>query len=323
MLAPCVTLKNGAQLPVVGLGTFGSDRFSNADIAAAVKAAIALGFRHIDCAACYGNEREVGAAIREALQENELTREDLFVTSKLWNDRHSDVRGACEQSLRDLGLDYLDLYLVHWPLPNYHAPHANPDDRNPDAVPYRHADYMACWRQMEALVDDGLAWAIGTSNMTRGKLQGLLRDCRIQPACNEMELHPHFQQPELFAYCQAQGIVPIAFCPIGSPNRPARDVFPGDTVDIQDPVVVRIAEAHGVHPAIICIKWAAQRGAVPIPFSVKPQQLATNLSAVSEDPLTEAEMACLAGIDRDCRLIKGQVFLWPGAEDWHDIWKDD
>ena len=322
MLAPTIPLRTGAQLPMVGLGTFGSDRFSNADIAAAVKEAIGLGFRHIDCAACYGNEKEVGAAIREALQDNGLRREELFITSKVWNDRHGDVRNACLESLRDLGLDYLDLYLVHWPLPNYHAPHADPDARNPDAVPYRHEDYMACWRQMEALVDEGLVRAIGTSNMTVKKLQGVLRDCRIPPACNEMELHPHFQQPALLQYCQSQGVVPIAFCPIGSPNRPARDVFPGDTVDIQDPVVVRIAQAHGVHPALVCIKWAAQRGAAPIPFSVKPPQIESNLRAVCEAPLTDAEMAALAEIDHNCRLIKGQVFLWPGAEDWKEIWED-
>ena len=173
---------------------------------------------------------------------------------------------------RDLQLDYLDLYLVHWPFPNYHPPGCDVASRSPDARPYIHENFMKTWRQMEALVDRGLVRHIGTSNMTIPKLRLVLRDARIKPACNEMELHPHFQQPELFRYVVDHGIVPIGYCPIGSPNRPERDRTETDTVDIEDPVIVRIAERLGVHPGIVCIKWAVQRGQVPIPFSVKRPQ---------------------------------------------------
>jgi diketogulonate reductase-like aldo/keto reductase len=182
---------------------------------------------------------------------------------------------------------------------------------------------METWRQMEDLVDRGLVRHIGTSNTTIPKLQLLLRDARIAPAANEMELHPHFQQPELFDYVLAQGIQPIGFCPIGSPTRPDRDRTPDDTVDIEDPVMVAIARDHGVHPAVICVKWAAQRGQIPIPFSNRRNEYEANLEAVVSDPLTEAEMRAIAGIDRDNRLIKGQVFLWRAGQSWEDLWDID
>ena len=148
------------------------------------------------------------------------------------------------------------------------------DSRDPHARPYIHEDYMKTWRQMEELVAMGLVRHIGTSNMTLPKLRLVLRDAEIKPAANEMELHPHFQQPELFRYCVDNGIVPIGYSPIGSPSRPERDRTPDDTVDIEDPVIVRIAERLDVHPAVVCVKWAVQHGQVPIPFSVKrPQYL--------------------------------------------------
>jgi len=140
---------------------------------------------------------------------------------------------------------------------------------------------------------------------------------------NEMELHPHFQQPELFAYVRARGIEPIGFCPIGSPSRPDRDRTPEDTVDIEDPVVVQIARDHGVHPAVICVKWAVQRGQTPIPFSVRRAHYEANLQGVVSDPLTEQEMQAIGGIDRDDRLIKGHVFLWKPDQAWEDLWDLD
>ena len=156
--------------------------------------------------------------------------------------------------------------------------------------------------------------------MTMAKLKLVLRDARIKPACNEMELHPHFQQPEFFRFVVDQGIVPIGYCPIGSPNRPERDRTATDTVDIEDPVIVRIADRLGVHPGVVCLKWAVQRGQVPIPFSVKRPQYLNSLRAVTEAPLTEQEMREIAAIDRNCRLIKGQVFLWKEGQTWEDLW---
>jgi alcohol dehydrogenase (NADP+) len=320
---PARTLRTGAKMPVVGLGTFGSDRFSGEAVAEAVKGAAAVGYRHFDCAAVYGNERLIGQAFRD-LQSQGLSRAGFWVTSKLWNDKHAeaDVIPACEKTLKDLQLDYLDLYLVHWPFPNYHAPGVSVDSRDPHATPYIHATYMKTWRQLEKLVEMGLVRHIGTSNMTMPKLALLLRDAEIAPAANEMELHPHFQQPGLFAFVVERGLVPIGFCPIGSPTRPDRDRTRDDTVDIEDPVIVRIAGRLGVHPAEVCVKWAVQRGQVPIPFSVSRAQYLGNLRAAVGDPLTGAEMQAMAGIDRRCRLIKGQVFLWEGARGWEDLWDE-
>ncbi|NLY91461.1 MAG: aldo/keto reductase [Firmicutes bacterium] len=314
----------GAQIPAIGLGTFGSDRFSGEQVAEAVRGAIAVGYRHIDCAAVYGNEHLIGAVLQEAIQSG-IKREEFWITSKLWNDMHGDgdVLLACAKSLKDLRLDYLDLYLVHWPFPNYHPPGASVDSRDPHARPYIHEEFMKVWRQMERLVEMGLVKHIGTSNMTIPKLKLLLRDAKIKPACNEMELHPHFQQPELFKFVVENGIVPIGFCPIGSPNRPDRDKTETDTVDIEDPVIVEIARRHQVHPAVICVKWAVQRGQVPIPFSIHRHEYLSNLLGAVTDPLTDEEMEAIAAIDKNCRLIKGQVFLWEGAKGWEDLWDPD
>jgi alcohol dehydrogenase (NADP+) len=323
-LVPKRKTYTGAQIPGIGLGTFGSDRFSADDIAAAVLGAIEHGYRHIDCAMVYGNEKQIGVSLQKAMAGG-VKREELWITSKLWNNKHAeeDVIPTCQQSLQDLQLDYLDLYLIHWPFPNHHAPGVDVDSRDPHAVPYIHENYMKTWRQMEKLVEMGLVRHIGTSNMTVPKLKLLLRDAKIKPAANEMELHPHFQQPELFDYCISNEIVPIGFSPIGSPTRPDRDKTPEDTVDIEDPVIVKIAKRLNVHPAVVCVKWAVQRGQIPIPFSIYPKEYVSNLKSVTENPLTDEEMKEIAGIDKNDRLIKGQVFLWESAKDWRDLWDLD
>jgi alcohol dehydrogenase (NADP+) len=293
-------------------------------VAQAVFEAARLGYRHFDCAAVYGNEHLIGEAI-EAVVAGGIPREELWVTSKLWNDRHEprEAVAACEQSLRDLRLDYLDLYLIHWPFPNTHAKGVDVSSRDAKAQPYIHERYMATWQALEGLVERGLVRHIGTSNMSIPKLELLLRDARIRPAANEMELHPHFQQPELFDYVVGQGMIAIGYSPVGSPARPERDRTADDSVDIEDPVIVAIAERLGVHPAVVCVKWAAQRGQVPIPFSSRRANYLANLRAVAGEPLSEADMAAIAGVDRGCRLIKGQVFLWRPDQSWEDLWDLD
>ena len=319
---PTRTLWTGATMPAIGLGTFGSDRYGGEVVAAAIRDALAVGYRHIDCAAVYGNEPLIGQVLHDALRTG-LRREELWITSKLWNDKHGerDVIPACERSLKDLRLDYLDLYLIHWPFPNAHAPGVDVSSRDPHARPYRHEEYMTTWRQLERLVERGLVRHIGTSNMTIAKLGPVLRDAAIKPACNEMELHPHFQQPALFRYVVDNGMVPIGFSPIGSPKRPDRDRTETDTVDIEDPVIVRIAQRLAVHPAVVCVKWAEQRGQIPIPFSVHRENYLGNLRGVVSAPLTEEDMEEIGRIDRNCRLIKGQVFLWKDAHGWEDLWE--
>jgi len=316
---PQRTLSTGAKMPAVGLGTFGSDHVSPQQVADAVLGAAAVGYRHFDCASVYGNEKALGVSFEKLLAGGHK-REDLWITSKLWNDKHNedDVIASCRKSIADLRVGYLDLYLVHWPFPNFHAPGCDVTSRSADAKPYIHENYMKTWRKMEELVRLGLVRHIGTSNMTIPKLKLVLRDAEIKPAVNEMELHPHFQQPELFKFVVENGIEPIGYCPIGSPGRPERDRTPEDTAPTEDPVIVDIARRHGIHPAVVCIKWAVQRGQTPIPFSVNNYR--ANLAGVVSDPLTEEEMRQIAALDRNCRLIKGQVFLWKEGQTWEDLW---
>ncbi len=316
---PRMALPSGVTIPAVGLGTFGSDNYTTDQIAEAVVGAAAVGYRHFDCASVYGNEDAVGRSLQTIMQGG-VAREDLWITSKVWNDQHGQVVEACQKSLHDLQLDSLDLYLVHWPFPNFHAKGVDASARDPHAKSYIHDDYMKIWRQMEQLVDMGLVRHIGTSNMTVPKLELLLRDATVKPAANEMELHPHFQQPALFDYVVANNILPIGYSPIGSPSRPARDRTPDDTVDIDDPVIVGVAERLDIHPAAVCVKWAVQHGHIPIPFSVKRAQYLSTLQAIVSAPLTDAEMQAIEGIDKNDRLIKGHVFLWKDGQIWEDLW---
>ena len=315
---PAITLNTGCTLPCIGLGTFGSDAVPPETVAATVKNAIEAGYRYFDCASVYGNEKEIGAVVDEKIKDGSLRREELTISSKVWNDMHGNVADSCRQSLRDLHTEYLDLYFVHWPFPNYHPPKCDVSSRSPNAQPYIHDNFMKTWRQMERLYTSGLIRNIGTSNMTIPKLKLLLRDAEIKPACNQMELHPHFQQPDLFQFCVENGIQPIAYCPLGSPGRPERDRSSGDTVDLEDPVIIETAHRTASTPAQVAIKWAIQRGQIPIPFSVN--HYVENLQAAIGNSLTEGDMKAISGIDKNCRLIKGQVFLWKDHQSWEDLW---
>lgn len=320
---PQKELYTGEKIPAIGLGTFGSDKYSAQQVAEAVYGAIKCGYRLIDCASVYRNEYEIGEVLQRIMKERIASREELFITSKVWNDMHDNVIESCKQSLKDLRLDYIDLYFIHWPFPNYHPPGCDGNSRDPNSKPFSLDEYMNTWRQCEQLVEMGLARYIGMSNMTIPKLDAVLPLCNIQPAALEMELHPSFQQPELFNYVVERKILPIGYCPLGSPSRPERDRTDDDVVDMEMKEIVEIAKAHGVHPANVCLKWAVQRGQVPIPFSVKESQYISNLKCVIEDPLTEEEMERIRKADKNCRLVKGQVFLWEGAKGWEDLWDMD
>ena len=322
---PAFTLASGATIPAIGLGTFSSDRFTETEIAAAVGTAVRTGYRLIDCAAVYANEHVIGPVLAQTLAETGIPREEMFIISKIWNDAHEPAAAVAsvERSLADLQLDYLDAVFVHWPFPNTHERFAAPDARNPSSRPYIHAEFMRLYRALEDLVDAGLIRHLGVSNVTIPKLRLILGDARIAPALNEMELHPAFQQGELYQFSKDHAMVVIGYSPMGSPRRPDRDVVEGDVVDMADPMVVGIAEELGVHPAEVCLKWARQRGHAAIPFSVKPHQIHSNLKAVTEKPLTPAMLNALRSVEANSRLIKGQVFLWEGSDSWLDLWDVD
>ena len=320
---PQVTLRTGEQIPCIGMGTFGSDRVSPEQIAAAAAGAIRAGYRMFDCAACYGNEAQIGAVFSEAIAEGVVKRSDLFIMTKVWNDMHREVEKACRKSIRDLQCGYADMYFIHWPFPNYHAPGCDGDARNPDSKPFSAEEFLDTYRQCEDLVRQGLVRNIGLSNMTIPKLEAVYDRLEIKPAACEIELHPCFQQQELFVWLRAHDIQPIGYMPLGSPQRPERDMFSTDIADMKESALVEIAEKRGIHPAAVCLKWAVKRGQIPIPFSVNEKNYRSNLAAVMSDQLTEEEMEIIAGMERNNRLVKGQVFLWDGANDWHDLWDED
>ena len=319
-MVPKVKLYTGEEIPCVGMGTFGSDRFTPEQVSNAVAGAIRCGYRMFDCAACYGNEDQIGEVFHAAFEEGVVERKDLFIMTKVWNDMHERVEESCRKSIQDLQCDYIDLFFIHWPFPNYHAPGCDVDSRNPDSRPFSVEEFMNTYRQCEELVRKGLIRHIGISNMTIPKMEAVLPLMEIMPSACESEMHVCFQQKEIFDYLTEHKIQPIGFMPLGSPQRPERDMCPEDVADLQTPEMQEIAKAHGCHPALIALKWAHQRGQIPIPFSVHEAEYVSNLKAMTEDPLTEEEMKTIETLERNNRLVKGQVFLWEGAKDWRDIW---
>ena len=320
---PKVTFYTGDEVPCIGMGTFGSDRFTSEEVSAAVAGAIRWGYRMFDCAACYGNEVEIGDVFQKAFEEGVVKREELCIMTKVWNDMHERVEESCRKSIADLKCGYIDLFFIHWPFPNYHAPGCDVDSRNPDSKPFQVEEFMRTYRQCEEMVKKGLIRNIGISNMTIPKMEAVLPLMEIMPVACEIELHPCFQQQELFDYLKEHRIQPIGYMPMGSPKRPERDICPEDVEDLAEPEMLEIAKAHGVHPALIALKWARQRGQIPIPFSVHEKNYVSNLKCMTEDPLTDEEMDKIATLERNNRLVKGQVFLWEGAKDWHDLWDED
>ena len=320
-MVPKVKLYTGEEIPCVGMGTFGSDRFTPEQVSNAVAGAIRCGYRMFDCAACYGNEDQIGEVFHAAFEEGVVERK--FIMTKVWNDMHERVEESCRKSIQDLQCDYIDLFFIHWPFPNYHAPGCDVDSRNPNSRPFSVEEFMNTYRQCEELVRKGLIRHIGISNMTIPKMEAVLPLMEIMPSACESEMHVCFQQKEIFDYLMAHDIQPIGFMPLGSPQRPERDMCQEDVADLQIPEMQEIAKAHGCHPALIALKWAHQRGQIPIPFSVHEAEYVSNLKAMTEDPLTEEEMQKIATLERNNRLVKGQVFLWEGAKDWHDLWDEE
>ena len=250
-----VRLSSQATQPMVGLGTWQAPKGQVRD---AVKAALETGYVHLDCAAAYANEDEVGEALEDAFARGVATRADLFVTSKLWNDRRrpEDVRAGLLQTLKDLRLEYLDLYLIHWPV-CWRRGTLMQDDAD--------ASILECWRELERCVDEGLIRSIGVSNFSRPKLEELIRDARVKPAVNQIESHPLLPNTELVRWCQSNDIAVTAYSPLAQGGA----VF-------ADSTVVSIADKHGVTPAQVLLRWNVERGVVVIPKSVTPKRIAQN-----------------------------------------------
>jgi D-xylose reductase len=307
-LPAALSLPDGGKFPAIGLGTW---KLPIPDAPGLVKEALRLGYRHLDCACDYGNESAVGAGLSAAIKAGYCRREDVWVTSKLWNTYHEPkhVRAACERSLRDLQLDHLDLYLVHFPIalafvpfeerypPGWFFDPAAPKPAmRPIAVPY--AD---TWGAVEELQRAGLVKRIGVSNLTISLLRDLLSACSIRPAVHQMEMHPYLVQPRQLRFCHQENIAVTAFSPFGAPSYIPLGMAGANESVLQDPVVTKIAAQHGRTPAKVALRWAVQRGCAAIPKTQSPARLAENL-AVFDFTLGAAEMAAIDGLDRHRRF---------------------
>ncbi|HEX7380852.1 MAG TPA: aldo/keto reductase [Nevskiaceae bacterium] len=300
---------NGDTIPQLGLGTWKS---RPGDVYNAVRTALRLGFRHIDCAYAYDNEAEIGHALADAMSDDGVRREELWITSKLWNTAHApdDVRPALEATLRHLQLDHLDLYLMHWPVAmrkGSRMPLKTEDLINPRELPF-----TKTWVAMEACVDAGLARHIGVSNFSARKIKTLLDEARIKPAMDQVELHPYLQQQPLVDFCRAHGVQVTAYSPLGSNDRPKGMKGKDEPVLLEDASVAALAKAHGATPAQILIAWALARGTAVIPKSTSAEHMQDNLDA-ADITLSDAEMKKIAALDRHRRYIDGRFWALPGS----------
>lgn len=304
-----LSLNHGDEMPMLGLGTWKS---APGEVYDAVKEALRIGYRHIDCAPIYGNEPEVGKALSDAFEAGVADREDVWVTSKLWNDAHkpADVQPALEKTLDDLQLETLDLFLIHWPVAQKNGVHmpASPDDfYSLEEVPLTET-----WAAMEDLVDAGLTRHIGVSNFSMAKLQTVMEKATITPEMNQVELHPYLQQPDLVAFAQENGVALTAYSPLGSSDRPEAMKADDEPVLMENPTIVEIAERHDASPAQVLIRWAIERGTVVIPKSVTPSHIADNLAA-ADLSLTDADLEAIAALDRGYRYVDGTLWTMDGS----------
>jgi alcohol dehydrogenase (NADP+) len=300
---------NGDAMPALGLGTWKSEKD---EVYHAVRAALKTGYRHIDCAAIYLNEAEIGAALDDAFKAGDVKREELWVTSKLWNSSHrrQDVQPALEKTLTGLRLDYLDLYLVHWPVvlkPGVVFPASADDFVSLDEVPVSET-----WGGMEACLKAGLCRHIGVSNFSIAKLKKLLATAEYPPENNQIELHPCLPQNDMLAFCQKENILLTAYSPLGSRDRPAPFKVDDEPDLFTHPVIAGIAKNHNCTPAQVLIQWAIARGTAVIPKSVNPERIRQNLEAVKLR-LTAGDMAAIAGMDLPYRFISGTFWTVEGA----------
>eukprot|EP00470_Lotharella_oceanica_P005141 CAMPEP_0170174822 /NCGR_PEP_ID=MMETSP0040_2-20121228/8017_1 /TAXON_ID=641309 /ORGANISM="Lotharella oceanica, Strain CCMP622" /LENGTH=343 /DNA_ID=CAMNT_0010416615 /DNA_START=80 /DNA_END=1108 /DNA_ORIENTATION=+ len=279
---PTLKLVSGFEMPMIGLGTWKS---KPGEVENAVKCAIQAGYRHLDCAFIYRNEAEIGAALKWVFDQKIVRREDLFITSKLWNLYHKkeDVMPALKKTLKDLGLNYIDLYLVHWPM-GFTLVDGN--------YKLNKIHYTDTWIAMEECVSAGLVRSIGLSNFNIKQINDVLKIAKVKPSINQIESNPFIPQTELIGHCHKHGIRVTAYSPLGSNDRPF--VASDHPTLLKDKTLAAIAEKHKKSPAQVCVRYQIDRGVTVIPKSVTPKRIEENLS-VLDFTLSQEERKALEG----------------------------
>ena len=295
-------------MPSIGLGVWKINPGQTADV---ICAAVEVGYRHFDCACDYGNEAEVGVGLQQVFESGKATREDLWITSKLWNTYHrpEHVQPAIERTLSDLQLNYLDLYLVHFPIAQKFVPFetryppgwfSDPDASEPRMEPDNVSIYDT-WRAMEQIQQDGLSREIGVSNFGTSQLRDMLVWAKIPPAVLQIELHPYLTQEKLLRFCQESDIAVTGFSPLGALSYFSLEMAQPDESVVDQPSIVQIAEKHGKTAAQVVLRWAIQRGTSIVPKTTKSERLAENLK-VFDFELSLDEMASISSLNQNRRF---------------------
>ena len=301
-----LTFSNGDQMPLLGLGTWKS---SKGEVYSAVRTALQIGYRHFDCAAIYGNEKEIGDAIHDSMTQGEVKREELWITSKLWNTSHQkgQVKPALEKTLERLDLKFLDLYLMHWPIAMQEdAPFPFTSDA---FIPLEKIPLEETWKAMLECKEAGLTRHVGVANFSINKIASLIDNTGSKPEVNQIEIHPFLQHP-MVGYCKKEGIYLTAYSPLGSRDKPGNA---DDTPDLfTNNTIAQIAKKNNCSPAQILIKWAVERGISVIPKSVNPDRLQQNFDSLNVH-LTAEDIKQIASLDKHYRFIDGSFFTPKGS----------
>ncbi|KAJ5077846.1 aldo/keto reductase [Anaeramoeba ignava] len=297
-----VELNTKQKMPALGIGTYRSPK---GELGKAIKIALETGIRHIDCAYFYENEDEIGEVLKETFDQGKIKREDVWITSKLYNIFHDpkDVQEGCEKTIKDLQCGYLDLFLIHWPVAFAKRDNLELFPKNDDdSMCTVDVTLIETWHAMEKLVELGLVKAIGISNCTKEKIDEIYEKAKIKPAVNQIENHPYLQQEELCQYCRKLGIQITAYSPLGT-----TDFKQENALLLKDPVILEIAKKHNASPAQVLIKWNIQRGNAVIPKAVKPEHIKDNFECFKVK-LTEEDMKQIATLDRHLRFVNPMYF---------------